>query len=85
MTAAPLARVQKWGFSLLAIILVLVGAYAAGGRASKRAVEIKLAEEDAARMRAATKGTRDAKQEVSNLPSGGAADELRRDWMRDDD
>lgn len=80
-----IATLKRYAVAALAILLVLVGAYGAGGRASRRSLELKQAEDEAKRLQAANKGMRDAKNHVSNLPAGGAADELRRDWMRDAD
>lgn len=82
---AIIAKLKSWALTLAAIVLVLVGAYAAGGRSARRSLETKQAEDEAARLRAANEGIRNAKDHVANLPSGGAANELRRDWMRDDD
>lgn len=80
-----IATLQRYALAALAILLVLVGAYKAGTRAARRSFELEQAEAEAKRLRAANKGMRDAKEHVANLPAGGAADELRRDWMRDDD
>ena len=68
---------------VLAVLLVLFGAYAMGGRASRRSAESKRNYDDALRAAAGSKGVHDAEVEVRKLPDGGAADQLRRDWMRD--
>jgi hypothetical protein len=78
-------RLQAWAFTALAVLLVLVGAYALGGRAARRSTEEKYKFEKARREAAAAKGAHDAQMEVDALPTGGAADELRRNWMRDAD
>jgi hypothetical protein len=70
---------------LLAVLLVLFGAYAMGGRASRRSAEKKRNYDDALRAAAGAKGVHDAEVEVIKLPAGAAADQLRRDWMRDGD
>ena len=37
-------RIQGWGFMLLASLLVLAGAYAAGGRAARRSMKLNMAQ-----------------------------------------
>jgi hypothetical protein len=69
----------------LAVLAVLIGAYAMGGRAARRSAESKRNYDDALRAAAGAKGVHDAEVEVLKLPAGGAADQLRRDWMRDGD
>jgi hypothetical protein len=78
-------RLQAWALTALAVLFVLVGAYAMGGRAARRSTEQKYKYEKARREVAAAKGAHDAQMEVDALPTGGAADELRRDWVRDAD
>lgn len=70
---------------VLAVLLVLFGAYAMGGRAARRSAESKRNYDEALRAAAGSKGVHDAEVEVLKLPAGGAADQLRRDWMRDAD
>lgn len=43
MLSALWARVQGWLLMAGAVLLVLVGAYAAGGRAARRSVQVKQA------------------------------------------
>jgi hypothetical protein len=77
-----LTRLQGWALTAFAVLLVLLGAYAYGGRKARRATELKYDYEEAARAAAGAKGRYDAELETRELPEGGAADELRRDWMR---
>ena len=77
-----MTRLQGWALTALAVLLVLFGAYAWGGRTARRATTLKYDYEEAARAAAGAKGRYDAELETRELPEGGAANELRRDWMR---
>lgn len=77
-----LDKLKSWALTALAVLLVLVGAYAMGGRASKKSAEKKRNYDEALRSAAGAKGVHDAELETRRLPAGGAADELGRDWMR---
>jgi type III secretory pathway component EscV len=79
-----MARLQGWALTTLAVLAVLVGAYAYGHRTAKKAAKKESDLAEAQRATAGAKGVEDARREVDKLPDGGAADELRRDWMRDD-
>ncbi len=79
-----MTRLQAWALTALAVLLILVGAYAMGGRAAKKSSDQKKKYDDALRAAAGAKGVHDAEITVRDLPTGGAADSLRRDWMRDD-
>jgi hypothetical protein len=70
---------------VLAVLLVLFGAYVMGGRAARRSAESKRNYDEALRAAAGSKGVHDAEVEVQKMPAGAAADQLRRDWMRDGD
>jgi hypothetical protein len=76
-------RLKAWALTLVAVVLVLLGAYAMGGRKARQAAEKKRNYDDALRAGAGAKGVHDVEVEVRKLPAGGAADQLRRDWMRD--
>lgn len=78
-----LDKMKSWALTALAVLLVLVGAYAMGGRASKKSAEKKRNYDEALRSAAGSKGVHDAEMETRRLPTGGAADELSRDWMRE--
>ena len=78
-------RLKSLALTLLAVVSVLVGAYAMGGRAARRAAEKKRNYDDALRAGAGAKGVHDAEVEVRKLHDGGAADQLSRDWMRDNE
>jgi hypothetical protein len=80
-----LTRLQAWALTALAVLLVLFGAYALGGRAAKKSADQKKKYDDALRAAAGAKGVHDAEAEVRAMPTGGAADKLRSDWMRDDE
>jgi hypothetical protein len=77
-------KLKAWALTAWAVLLVLVGAYVMGGRASKKAAEKKANYNEALRSAAGAKGAHDAELDTRKLPTGGAADQLRRDWMRDD-
>ena len=79
-----IARLQILGLSVLAVVLVLLGAYGLGSSRARRAAELKYALEAAQRAAAAAKEVRDVAMEVERLPDGSAADRLKRDWLRDD-
>lgn len=78
-------KVKSWALTAWAVLLVLVGAYAMGSRVARKAAEKKTNYNDALRAAAGAKGAHDAELDARKLPDGGAADELRRDWMRDGD
>lgn len=75
-------RLQSLGFTLLAVLLVLVGGYKVAGRYARKAAELQFQYEQARREAAGAKGVRDAQVAVDQLPVGGAAEQLRRDWLR---
>lgn len=80
MLAAIWVRVQGWLLMAGAALLVLVGAYAAGGRAARRSAELDRAAADAKIRRKAD----DVDREVSALDD----DAVRRragDWVRGKD
>jgi hypothetical protein len=77
-------KLKSWALTFLAVLAVLVGAYAIGGRKARRAAEAKHNYDEALRAGAGAKGVHDVEVEVRKLPTGGAADQLRRDWMRND-
>jgi len=76
---------QSKALMILAVLAVLVGAYAMGGRASRRSAQKQHDYDEALRTAAGAKGVHDAETEVRAMPTGGAADELRNDWVRDDE
>jgi hypothetical protein len=80
-----LGKLQAWALTILAVLAVLVGAYVKGGRAAKAAADKQRELDDARRAAAGAKGVHDAAIETNRLRDGDAADQLRRDWMRDDD
>lgn len=75
-------KLKGYAFTALAVLLVLVGAYAMGGRASRKAMTEKKQLNDALREAAGAKGVHDAAIETNKLPDGDAAMQLRNDWMR---
>ena len=78
-----LTRVKGWlaaaGFFLAAITLALL----TGRRQGSRAKQQEQVAEAAQAQQEGVEARNDAKKEVDKLPDGGAADELKRDWMRD--
>lgn len=77
-----LQKLQAYALMLVAVILVLLGAYAVGGRAAKKAADKKQQFNDALRAAAGATGVHDAEIQVGKMPNGGAAADLKRDWMR---
>jgi hypothetical protein len=75
-------RLKGWALTALAVLLVLVGAYAMGGRASRKAADKKTNYDEALRTAAGAKGVHDVELNTRGMPDGAAADELRRNWMR---
>lgn len=84
MITMILAKLQGWALTTLAVLAVLVGAYGLGHRAAAKSAKKESDLAEATRATAGTKGVEDARREVDKLPDGGAADELRRDWVRDE-
>jgi len=84
MMTAIFGKLQGWALTTLAVLAVLVGAYGYGHRAATKAAKKEGDLAEAERIKAGSKGVQDAQREVDRLPDGGAADELRRDWMRDE-
>jgi len=80
-----LAWLKSKALMALAVLAVLVGAYALGGRAATRAAQRKREYDEALRAGAGAKGVHDVEVEIRRMPPGRAADVLRRDWMRDGD
>jgi hypothetical protein len=77
MLAALWARAQGWLLMLGAALLVLAGAYAAGGRAARRSAEL-----DQRRRDAAAKGKADAvAQKIDALDDPAVRDRAER-WVR---
>lgn len=90
MLTALWAKIQGWALMALAVAAVLVGAYAAGGRSARRAAEVERLNRELAGEKAARKAQERARSDrnaidhaVRNLPAGGAAERLRREWNRD--
>lgn len=80
MLAAIWGRVQGWLMMAGAVLLVLVGAYAAGGRAARRSAELDRAAADAKIRRKAD----DVDREVSALDDDAVRDRAH-DWVRNKD
>lgn len=80
MLAALWVRVQGWLAMTGSVLLVLLGAYAAGGRAAKRSAELDRAKSDAKIRRKAD----DVDREVSALDDD-AVRHRAGDWVRNKD
>lgn len=79
MLAALWGRLQGWLLMLGAVLLVLAGAYVAGGRAARKSAEL-----DQARRQAAAKGKADAvAQKIDALDDPAVRDRAGR-WVRHD-
>lgn len=84
------ARIQGWLLTAGAVLAVLVGAYAVGGRAARRSADLRQAQREAQQARAAQQAQEGARRtrneidtEVRSLPAGGAAERLRTKYSRD--
>lgn len=77
-----ITRLKSYALTALAVLLVMVGAYAAGGRAARQAAERKREYEEALRAAAGAKGIQDARLQVGKMSSDAVRDELRRNWVR---
>ncbi|WP_074983723.1 hypothetical protein [Pseudomonas citronellolis] len=79
MIATLWGRIQAALLTLMAVVLVLFGAYALGGRAARKATEQKTQRRtiEAARERS------DVEMRVDRQPDGAAAERLRNEWSRD--
>lgn len=77
-----ITRLKSWSLTVLAVLLVMVGAYAAGGRAARKAANQQREYEEARRAAAGAKGVQNAKFEIGKMSSDDIRDNLRRDWMR---
>lgn len=80
MLAALWARVQGWLVMAGAVLLVLVGAYAAGGRAARRSAQLDQVRADEKIRRKANEIDR----EVSALGDDAVRDRAH-DWVRNGD
>jgi hypothetical protein len=78
-------KLKSWALLALAVLAVLLGAYGYGGRAARKAAEKKRDYDEALRAAAGAKGVHDVEVDIRQMPDGVAADQLRRDWMRDGD
>ena len=76
---APLwARIQGAALTILAVLLVLCGIYAMGGRAARKAVETKSQK----RQIEAAQDRRDVEEEIRVLPDAELSERLH-EWNRD--
>lgn len=80
-----LLRFKGWLAALGFLIVALATAFLKGNRQGRQAAKREQAAEAAKAQQKGVEARNDAKDEVNRLPDGGAADELRRDWVRDDD
>lgn len=78
MLAALWAKLQGWLLVLGAAVLVLVGAYAAGGRAAKRSAQLDRVQRDLENL-----GVKNAvDREIDALDDRAVRDRLKSGWVR---
>lgn len=77
-----LASFKKYMAIAGAFIIAVLLAGIAGKREGRKAQQADDSAEAARNQREAIKERNDARNEVAKLPPGGAADELKRDWVR---
>lgn len=90
MLTVLLTKARAWALTALAVVAVLVGAYAWGGRRAKHAAALEAQALEAARARKVEEAVRSAAedrnhvdQDVGRMPPGRAAERLRDEWSRD--
>ncbi len=97
MFATLLPRLQSWALTALAVVAVLVGAYAYGGYRARKSQELKDENERLRKDLAVERGNvaardiavesmnarRDAEVEISHMAPGEAQRQLREEWARD--
>ncbi|MFT0547512.1 hypothetical protein ACMHYO_14415 [Allopusillimonas ginsengisoli] len=69
-----IAKLQSWALTALAVLAVLVGAYAMGGRAARRSVEIDRVRRDEKSREAA----KNVARKVDQMDDDSLADEFDR-------
>lgn len=74
-----IARIQGALLTMAAVVLILFGAYALGGRAARRAVETK----DQKRRIEAAEDRRNVEIAVDRLPADDVHQRLRDRWTQD--
>lgn len=90
MITALWLRLKGWAAMAGAVLLVLAGAYALGGRAARKSAQLEQARRDERAAKAATAAQESARrdrdatdQTISRLPPGESAKRLRDEWNRD--
>lgn len=78
-----LTRVKGWLAGLGIFIGAVTLALLTGRRQGSRAKQQEQVAEAAQAQQEGVEARNDAKKDVDKLPDGAAADELKRDWMRD--
>lgn len=71
-------KIPSWAWTTLAVLAVLFGAYAAGGRASRRAVEL-----DQQKARERIRGQADEVAEEIEAMGDDALRDAASKWVRD--
>ena len=72
-----ISRLQGWALTAMADLAVLVGAYAAGGRAARRSVEV-----ERSRREAKTRGAvRDVDRKIDSMDDRSVVDRAGH-WVR---
>ena len=74
-----MARLQGALLTVVAVVLILFGAYTMGGRAARRSVEIK----DQKRRIDAAEDRRDVEIAVERMPDDVVHERLRDRWTQD--
>lgn len=83
MIAGLISRFKALWMTALAVILVVFGAYCWGGRAAKRAVEIKAQRDENKRLQHTVDMKNEAVNVVRSKDDDTIARELNDKWMRD--
>ncbi|MCJ8600977.1 hypothetical protein MWH03_00080 [Klebsiella pneumoniae] len=77
-----MSTLKSFVLTATSVFLVLIGAYYMGGRAAKKAAELKRQEEAARRANATIEVQKDVEQTIRSHTDDAVIDELHSDWMR---
>lgn len=83
MLATVLARLKNWLIMAALFFVALAYAFFNGRREGRKDAVNNAVAESAKAAADANKEVQDARKETASMADGGAADQLRADWMRD--
>ncbi|HGE8777431.1 TPA: hypothetical protein ACGD9R_002885 [Salmonella enterica subsp. enterica] len=83
MTGSLFSKLKFALMTLAAVLFVLVGAYAMGGRAARQAIEEKARQEDRKRLQSTVDVKYETLNEVRRKDASAVHRELHDKWLRD--